>query len=193
MFQNFPVISDLLSEVSKFQHHTRSHSKCCPPLAASLKCSLLLLKRDISIFNTAFATTIVDLISRTHVRLLLLLLLRYQGRIKIMKLNFMWGTRWRSWFRHYPTTLKVAESIPDCVIGIFHWHNPSGLNMALGLTQPLTEMSTRNISWVVKAAGAYGWQPYHLHVPIVMKSGSQNLLEPSGLSRPVMGLLYLTF
>ena len=52
--------------------------------------------------------------------------------------------------------------------------------MALGLTQPLTEMSTRNISWEVKAAGAYGWQPYHLHVPIVLKSGSLSLLEPSG-------------
>jgi hypothetical protein len=26
--------------------------------------------------------------------------------------------------------------------------------MALGLTQPLTEMNTRNISWGVKAAGA---------------------------------------
>ena len=26
----------------------------------------------------------------------------------------------------------------------FHWHNPSGRTMALGLTQPLTEMSTRN-------------------------------------------------
>jgi hypothetical protein len=32
----------------------------------------------------------------------------------------------------------------------------------------------------VKAAGAYGWQLYHLHVPTVMKSGSLNLLEPSG-------------
>jgi len=26
--------------------------------------------------------------------------------------------------------------------------------MALGLTQPLTEISTRNVSWGVKAAGA---------------------------------------
>jgi hypothetical protein len=26
----------------------------------------------------------------------------------------------------------------------------------VGSTQPLTEMSTRNISWGVKAAGAYG-------------------------------------
>ena len=52
--------------------------------------------------------------------------------------------------------------------------------MALGSTQPLTEMNTRNISWGVKAAGAWGWQPYHLHVPIVLKSGKLNLLEPSG-------------
>jgi hypothetical protein len=40
-----------------------------------------------------------------------------------------------------------------------HWiffflHNPSGCTMALGSTQPLTEMSTRGISWGVKAAGA---------------------------------------
>ena len=41
---------------------------------------------------------------------------------------------------------KVAGSIPDGVIGFFHWHNPSGRTMALGLTQPLTEMSTMNIS-----------------------------------------------
>jgi hypothetical protein len=39
--------------------------------------------------------------------------------------------------------------------------------MALQPTQPLTEMSARNISWSVKAAGAHGSQPYHLHVPIV--------------------------
>jgi hypothetical protein len=33
---------------------------------------------------------------------------------------------------------------------------------------------------VVKAVGALGWQPYHLNVPIVLKSGSLNLLETSG-------------
>jgi len=56
--------------------------------------------------------------------------------------------------------------------------------MALELTQPLTETSTRNISWGVKATGAWGLQPYHLHAPTVFKSGSNNLLEPSG---PVQG------
>jgi hypothetical protein len=30
------------------------------------------------------------------------------------------------------TSQKFAGSIPDGVIGIFHWHNPSGSTMALG-------------------------------------------------------------
>ena len=90
------------------------------------------------------------------------------------------GTRWRNWLRHCAISRKVAGSIPDGVIATFHWHNPSGRTVALGLTQPLTEMSTRNISWEVKAAGAYDWQTYHLHVLTVLKSGSLNLLEPSG-------------
>jgi hypothetical protein len=49
---------------------------------------------------------------------------------------------------------KIAGSIPDGVIGIFHQHNPSGCTLAVALAQPLTEMSTSNITWRVKAAGA---------------------------------------
>ena len=30
------------------------------------------------------------------------------------------GTRWRSWLRHCATSRKVAGSIPDGAIGIFH-------------------------------------------------------------------------
>ena len=45
---------------------------------------------------------------------------------------------------------KVAGSIPDGVIGIFHRHNPSSRTEALGSTQPLTDTSPRNISWVAK-------------------------------------------
>jgi hypothetical protein len=64
------------------------------------------------------------------------------------------GMRWPSWFRHCATNWKAEGSIPNDVNGIFHWHNPCGRIMALGSTQPLTEMSARNISWGVKAAGA---------------------------------------
>jgi hypothetical protein len=36
--------------------------------------------------------------------------------------------------------------IPNQVIGFFNLPNPSSHTMALGWTQPLTEMSTRNLS-----------------------------------------------
>ena len=36
------------------------------------------------------------------------------------------ATRWRSWLSNCATGCKVAGSIPDCVIGILHSHNPSG-------------------------------------------------------------------
>jgi hypothetical protein len=42
------------------------------------------------------------------------------------------------WLRYWTTNRKVAGSIPDGVIGIFHWHNPSDRTMALGSTQPPT-------------------------------------------------------
>ena len=42
---------------------------------------------------------------------------------------------------------RVAGSIPDGVLGICHWHNPSGRTVAPGSIQLLTEMSTRNTSW----------------------------------------------
>ena len=76
--------------------------------------------------------------------------------VQFLIYTYYWGTRWRSWLRHCATSREVAGSIPDGIIGIFHSLHPSGRTMALGLTQSLTEMSTRNIFWGVKAAGAYG-------------------------------------
>jgi hypothetical protein len=51
------------------------------------------------------------------------------------------------WLRHCATNRKVAGSISDGVTGFFYLHNPSGRTVALGSTQSLTEVSTRNISW----------------------------------------------
>ena len=55
--------------------------------------------------------------------------------------------RWRSWLRHCAKSQKIMGLIPDGITGIFNLHNSSGCPVALGLTQSLTEMSTRNISW----------------------------------------------
>jgi hypothetical protein len=58
-----------------------------------------------------------------------------------------WRTAVAQWLRYCTTNRKVAVSIPDGVIGIFLWPNPSDRTLALGSTQPLTEISTRSISW----------------------------------------------
>jgi hypothetical protein len=113
---------------------------------------------------------------------------RHTANKNIRLMQGLWGcTQWRSWLRHSATSLKVTGSIPDGVIGIFHSHNSSDRTMAVGLTQPLTEISTRNISGGVKAASAYGWQPYRLPWNL----GASTPWNPQALSRPVMGLLYL--
>jgi hypothetical protein len=54
------------------------------------------------------------------------------------------GTRQRSYLRHCAIR-KVVGSIPDGVIGILHWLNPSGRTVTLGSTRPLTWMSTREL------------------------------------------------
>jgi len=59
--------------------------------------------------------------------------------------------------------------------------------MALGLTQPLTEMSTRNISWPVR--GADNLPTFVFRLP--RNLGASTYWNPLGLSKPVMGLLYL--
>ena len=40
------------------------------------------------------------------------------------------GTRSRSFLRYCATSRKVVGSIPDVVIGIFHWHKASGVDSA---------------------------------------------------------------
>jgi hypothetical protein len=83
------------------------------------------------------------------------------------------------WLRYCATNRKVTGSIPDGVTGIYHWHNPSDRTIALGSTQPLTETSTRSISW--------GWRRPAVRLTtlppscaVVMYSGNLNFLEPSG-------------
>jgi membrane-bound lytic murein transglycosylase B len=58
-----------------------------------------------------------------------------------------WGTAVAQWLRYFATNKKVAGSIPDGVMSIFIGINPSDRTMALGSTQPPTEMSTGSISW----------------------------------------------
>jgi len=90
----------------------------------------------------------------------------------------MWfegGTRRRSLLRNCDISRKVVDSIP-------------GSAVALRPTQYLRDMNTSKISLGVKLADAEGWQPYHLHVEITLKSGSLNLLELLGPVQSCTGI-----
>jgi hypothetical protein len=101
----------------------------------------------------------------------------------IQFINYVWWHAVVQWLRHCATNRKVAGSILDGV-RIFHWHNPSGP----GVDSASNRNEYQECFLGVKAAGAQGWQPCHLHVPIVMKSGSLNLLEPSGPVKACNGI-----
>jgi hypothetical protein len=70
---------------------------------------------------------------------------------------------------------------------IFHWHILSDRTMALGVDSAPSENEYHEYFLGVKAASAWGWQPHYFHVSNVMKSGSLNLLEPSGAHQASYG------
>jgi hypothetical protein len=58
----------------------------------------------------------------------------------VLFLSLIWSALWHSCFRHCATSRQVAGSIPNGVIGFFG-------DLILGSTQPLTEISTTDVSW----------------------------------------------
>jgi hypothetical protein len=64
-----------------------------------------------------------------------------------------------------------------------NWHNPSSRTMALGSTQTLTEMSSRNVrEGKRRPAGAYGWQPHrYLWDDCLGNVGASTSYSPMGL------------
>jgi len=63
-FQNFTGISDLLFEVSEFQHHTQLCSKCSALLVSSLNLSPICWWKEILCWMLLLPVTILDFISR---------------------------------------------------------------------------------------------------------------------------------
>jgi hypothetical protein len=107
--------------------------------------------------------------------------------------TFMWngGMWWRSCLWHRSTNRKVTGSISDGVTGIFLWQNPSGRTMAPVLTQPLDRNEYQGYFLWGKGGRCEGWQPYYLHVSIVLKSRSLSLLETYWLVKACNGIALL--
>ena len=141
------------SQISNFMKICPMGAKCGQTDMTKLSLFAIWLTRlkmynDINRRTTGMEMTRKENTHSTAVRIGKVLTFKFQVLTYFSKLTTHFGgTRWRSWLRHCATSRKVAGSIPDGVTGIFHWHYPSGRTMALRSTQPLTEMSTRNVSW----------------------------------------------
>jgi len=103
------------------------------------------------------------------------------------------GTQWCGWLRHCATSRKVTGSIPAGVIGIFHWHNPYGHTMSLGLTQPLTGMVSGIFPGGQRLLVCRADNCTTFMCQLSWNLGASTSLNPQGLFRPVMGLVYMPY
>ena len=86
-----------------------------------------------------------------------------------------WWTLWRSWLRLWASSKKTAGSIPDGVIGIFYCND-------FGRTD---RNECHEYFVKGKDGRCVGRHISHLHVPIILKSGS---LKPPWTLRACPGL-----
>jgi len=98
------------------------------------------------------------------------------------------GTRWRRWLRHCTTSWKVAGSIPDGVIWIFHWHNPSCHTMALDSAFNRNEYQEYILG--VKYDRCAGLTTFRHSCACCLEMWE---LQPSGTSRACPGLYRVCF
>ena len=79
------------------------------------------------------------------------------------------------------TSRKFAASIPDGVTGMFQWHDPSYGTMAVGSTQPLTQMSSSSWGWRRPVCSADN--PTTFTCRVSSNLGALTSWNPQGLSR----------
>ena len=72
-----------------------------------------------------------------------------------------------------------------------HWNFSFRSHYGPGVDSPSNGNEYQGNFLGINAAGAYGWQPYHLPVPLSWNLGTLTSWNPLGHSRPVTGLLYL--
>jgi hypothetical protein len=84
------------------------------------------------------------------------------------------------WLRYCATSQKVAGSIPDGVIEIFHWHKSFWSHYGPGVDSASNINEYQEYFLGANAAGAWGWQPYHHPVPLSWNLGTLTSWNPLG-------------
>ena len=99
------------------------------------------------------------------------------------------GTAVAQWLRCCATNRKIAGSIPASVSGFFIDIKSIRSRYGPGVHLASNRNEYQEYFLGVKAAGAYGWQPYHHPVPLSWNLGTLTSWNPLGHSRSVMGLI----
>jgi hypothetical protein len=127
----FGDFSSVVRQMSGYNSQRRGTVRTLPNLWIVLFCGLFV---SIVLFYVLFVCKYV--LYYCH---------RVSTQLQLTDISYHGGPRWHS------AVLQIGRSLVrfqmEFQIGIFHWYNPSDRTMALRSTQPLTEMSTRRISW----------------------------------------------
>ena len=99
-------------------------------------------------------------------------LCRYEGPIKEVVCVFSVGVMIKA-LCYYPDGPGINS--PWCH-WIFQWSMASYRTLALGPIKPLVKNEYQEHFLGIKAASGWGWRPYNLHVPNVMKIWESKLL-----------------
>jgi len=126
-------------------------------------------------------------------RMILLSVHRCVKAIFLFNYSKSTGTAVAQWLRCCATNRKVAGSIPATVSRFFIDIKSFRSHYGPGVDSASNRNEYQDYFLGVKAAGAWGWQPYHHPVPLLRNLGTLTSWNPLGLSRPVTGLLYGAF
>jgi hypothetical protein len=115
---------------------------------------------------------------------------KLKKKLRASTMIYRWGVD--SWCNMLQAGRSWVRFTIRSLIFFFNWRNPSSSTMALGSTQPLAEMSTRNLPGGERPAVTSGWQlHHHIWAYCLQNVGALAPHNPMGLHGLLQEYIYL--